>query len=53
MSHVGEVEAHKSMLNGQVAALRNKWTSASSDNMRLQSELSTLHKTLQVCQELS
>ena len=48
MSHVGEVEAHKSMLTGQVSALRNKWTSASSDNMRLQAELATLHKTLQV-----
>lgn len=52
MAHVGEVEAHKSMLTGQVTALRNKWTTASSDNMRLQAELSTLHKSLQVCRHV-
>ena len=52
MAHVGEVEAHKSMLTGQVSALRNKWTTASSDNMRLQAELSTLHKSLQVCRNV-
>ncbi|BDA47047.1 probable bZIP transcription factor 11 at N-terminal half [Coccomyxa sp. Obi] len=50
MAHVGEVEAHKSMLTGQVTALRNKWTTASSDNMRLQAELGTLHKSLQMQQ---
>jgi SMC interacting uncharacterized protein involved in chromosome segregation len=49
MAHVGEVEAHKGMLTGQVATLRSKWTTASNDNLRLQAELSTLRKTLQVC----
>ena len=48
MTHVGEVEAHKGMLTGQVATLRSKWTNASNDNLRLQAELSTLRKTLQV-----
>ena len=49
MSHVGEVEAHKGMLTGQVTQLRSKWTAATNDNMRLQAELATLRKTLQVC----
>ena len=49
MAHVGEVEAHKGMLTGQVTTLRSKWTNASNDNMRLQAELGTLRKTLQVC----
>ncbi len=48
MAHVGEVEAHKGMLTGQVTTLRSKWTNASNDNMRLQAELGTLRKTLQV-----
>lgn len=48
MARVGEVEAHKGMLTGQVAALRNKWSSATNDNVRLQAELGTLRKTLQV-----
>ena len=37
------------MLTGQVTTLRSKWTNASNDNMRLQAELGTLRKTLQVC----
>ena len=48
MAHVGEVEAHKGMLTGQVTTLRSKWSNASNDNMRLQAELGTLRKTLQV-----
>lgn len=51
MAHVGEVEAHKGMLTGQVATLRSKWTTASNDNLRLQAELSTLRKTLQVAHD--
>lgn len=45
---MGEVEAHKGMLTGQVTTLRSKWTGATNDNMRLQAELGTLRKTLQV-----
>lgn len=45
---MGEVEAHKGMLTGQVTTLRSKWTNATNDNMRLQAELGTLRKTLQV-----
>ena len=45
---MGEVEAHKGMLTGQVTTLRGKWTNATNDNMRLQAELGTLRKTLQV-----
>lgn len=48
VAHVGEVEAHKGMLTGQVTTLRSKWTNATNDNMRLQAELGTLRKTLQV-----
>ena len=48
MAHVGEVEAHKGMLTGQVTTLRSKWSNASNDNMRLQAEVGTLRKTLQV-----
>ncbi len=48
MAHVGEVEAHKGMLTGQVTTLRSKWSNATNDNMRLQAELGTLRKTLQV-----
>ena len=47
VSHVGEVEAHKGMLTGQVTQLRSKWTAATNDNMRMQAELATLRKTLQ------
>lgn len=36
------------MLTGQVTTLRSKWSNASNDNMRLQAELGTLRKTLQV-----
>ena len=53
MAHVGEVEAHKGMLTGQVTTLRSKWSNASNDNMRLQAELGTLRKTLQVLPRLS
>lgn len=49
MAHVGEVEAHKGMLTGQVTTLRSKWSNATNDNMRLQAEVGTLRKTLQVC----
>ena len=49
MAHVGEVEAHKGMLTGQVTTLRSRWSNATNDNMRLQAEVGTLRKTLQVC----
>ena len=36
------------MLTGQVTTLRSKWSNATNDNMRLQAEVGTLRKTLQV-----
>jgi hypothetical protein len=43
-----EMETEKAKMLHQLADLRDKWTNAAADNMRLQGELAALRKALEV-----
>eukprot|EP00884_Botryococcus_braunii_P013371 jgi/Botrbrau1/22034/Bobra.0024s0047.1 len=46
--HLEEVEGHKRTLMHQMSLLRDKWAAAAAENFKLQSELSSLRRTLEV-----
>lgn len=46
--HCHEMEAEKAKMIHQLGDLREKWTNAAADNMRLQGELAALRKALEV-----